>query len=191
MSPMTKIPNLVRRFRLQMRGVIFSGESCVEPGVFARLGWRNPHPGKIILGGAVTLGPGVVLDAFGGEIRCGNNVWFGPYTTCYGHGGIEIGDDTLISMHCRILSSNHAVPPLDTMIRSQADELRPTKIGRDVWLGAGVTILGGTTIGDGAVIAAGAVVSKDIPRGGVAMGVPAKVAKYRDERLPPDRSGSP
>lgn len=52
-------------------------------------------------------------------------------------------------------------------------------IGNDVFIGANVTILDGITIGDGAIIGAGAVVVKSIPPYAVAVGVPAKVVKYR------------
>ncbi|NUB11603.1 hypothetical protein GAY28_02095 [Azospirillum brasilense] len=52
-------------------------------------------------------------------------------------------------------------------------------IGNDVWIGAGVTIMAGVTIGDGAVIGAGAVVTSDIQPYGIAVGVPAKVRRYR------------
>ena len=55
----------------------------------------------------------------------------------------------------------------------------PTKIGRDVWIGANAVILGGVTIGDGAVVAAGAVVTKDVEAGAIVAGVPAKVVKRR------------
>ncbi len=37
----------------------------------------------------------------------------------------------------------------------------------------------GVTIGDGAVIGAGAVVTKDIPPYAVAVGIPARVTRYR------------
>jgi acetyltransferase-like isoleucine patch superfamily enzyme len=119
------------------------------------------------------------LHAYGGSIDIGEHVFIGPYSVIYGHGGVTIGRDTLVSMHCRILSSNHAIPPAGTSIRSQPDELKRTQIGADVWLGAGVTILGGVTIGDGCIIGAGAVVTRDLPPYSIAVGVPATVIRSR------------
>lgn len=58
-------------------------------------------------------------------------------------------------------------------------ESEHTAIGNDVFVGANVTVLDGVTIGDGAVIGAGAVVTADIPPYAVAVGVPARVVKYR------------
>ena len=49
--------------------------------------------------------------------------------------------------------------------------------GKNVWLGANVTVLGGVTIGDNAVVAAGAVVTNDIPPNTLAAGVPARVIR--------------
>ena len=62
---------------------------------------------------------------------------------------------------------------------NKIDEYKQTHIGNDVFIGANVTVLDGVSIGDGAVIGAGAVVTKDIPPYAIAIGVPAKVAKYR------------
>jgi acetyltransferase-like isoleucine patch superfamily enzyme len=58
-------------------------------------------------------------------------------------------------------------------------ESKRTFIGNDVFIGANVTLLDGVCIGDGTVIGAGAVVTKDIPPYAIAVGVPAKVVKYR------------
>jgi len=50
-------------------------------------------------------------------------------------------------------------------------------IGDHVILGAGTVIVGALTIGDRAVIGANAVVTKNIPAGATAMGIPARVIK--------------
>lgn len=58
------------------------------------------------------------------------------------------------------------------------------KIGNDVWIGYGVTIVNNVTVGDGAVIAAGSVVTKDVPPYAIVGGVPAKTIRYRfDEEV--------
>ena len=59
------------------------------------------------------------------------------------------------------------------------EENKETRIGNDVFIGANVTILDGIVIGDGAIIGAGAVVTSNIPPYAIAVGVPAKVKKYR------------
>ena len=59
------------------------------------------------------------------------------------------------------------------------EEYKAIEIGNDVWIGQRVMIMGGVHIGDGAVIGAGAIVTKDIPPFAIAVGVPAKVIRYR------------
>ena len=67
--------------------------------------------------------------------------------------------------------------------KNKLEETKQTTIGNDVFIGANVTVLDGVKIADGAVIGAGAVVVDDIPPYAIAVGVPAKVVKYRfDER---------
>jgi acetyltransferase-like isoleucine patch superfamily enzyme len=151
----------------------------VGRGVNVYLGWRDGRKGHVRVGPTTQLDDGAVLNAWGGSIDVGKNGYIGPYSIVYGHGGVMIGENSLIAMHCRILSSNHTIPSFGANIRAQPDVLLSTRIGRDVWLGAGVTILGGVTIGDGCVVGAGAVVTKDLPSGAIANGVPAAVRAYR------------
>jgi acetyltransferase-like isoleucine patch superfamily enzyme len=156
------------------------GAGCsIAAGCDLAPGFTAARRGRIAIGPRCVLERGVILHPYGGDVAIGANVFLGPGTVIYGHGGVTIGEATLVSMHCRILSSNHAIPPSGTEIRSQPDVILPTKIGRDVWLGAGVTVLGGVTIGDGCVVGAGAVVTRDLPAYSIAHGVPARVTGSR------------
>jgi acetyltransferase-like isoleucine patch superfamily enzyme len=52
-------------------------------------------------------------------------------------------------------------------------------IGNDVWIAENCTILKGSIINDGAVIGAKSLVNSEIESYGIAVGVPAKVIKFR------------
>jgi acetyltransferase-like isoleucine patch superfamily enzyme len=180
MNPLLKkFLQRLRAARLCRPGVTLTAPALIGPGVRAVPGWRDGQPGQIRIAASSRLETGVLLEAWGGRIQIDHDVFLGPYCVIYGHGSVEIGPDTLISMHCNILSSNHTIPPAAVAIRSQPDVLKPTSIGRDVWLGAGVTVLGGVTIGDGCIVGAGAVVSHDLPAFSIAIGVPARVVGQR------------
>ncbi len=54
-----------------------------------------------------------------------------------------------------------------------------TRVGNDVWIGYGATILPGVTIGDGAVIGSLSVVTGDVPPYAIVGGNPARVTRHR------------
>ncbi|WP_435100763.1 serine O-acetyltransferase [Arhodomonas sp. AD133] len=64
---------------------------------------------------------------------------------------------------------------------------RHPSLGNDVVVGAGAKILGPITVGNGARIGSNAVVVKDVPEGATMIGIPARVARRREEPTDEDR----
>lgn len=83
---------------------------------------------------------------------------------------IEIGDESLITSGCKILT--HFINPDDRDFY-----LGSVKIGSNVFIGVNALIVNSVTIGDNAMIGAGSVVTKDIPANQIWAGVPAKFIK--------------
>lgn len=176
---MIKVSSFIYIKMLRLYGHKIHSTVKIWPFSFISRGFRDGKKGSIDIDGGGEISQGAILKAYGGRIKLYKNVFLGEYITIYGHGGVEIGENTLVAMHTCIVSSNHTVPNADRLIRSEPDILLPVKIGKDVWIGAGVKILAGVTIGDGSVIGAGAVVSKSLPPYSVSVGNPAKVIRYR------------
>ena len=110
---------------------------------------------------------------FGRSIRLGKNVFINHACSLLDIGGITIEDDVQIGPRVNLTSENHPLDPNDrkTLIP------KPIVIKRNVWIGAGATILPGVTIGENAIVAAGAVVSRDVPPNTIVAGIPAKIVK--------------
>lgn len=135
------------------------------------------------------VGPGAHLEPtmrveFGRNISLGARFYANFDCVMLDGAPIRIGDDVLFGPRVGIYTANHA---LDAGERAAgACFARPVTIGSRVWLGGGVTVNPGVTIGDDAVIGAGSVVTRDVPAGVVAAGVPARVLREITEA---DRTG--
>lgn len=137
-------------------------------------------------GGAIELGDGVVIQDgtqllnYGGRgisIGAGTNI--NRDCLLYGHGGLRVGENCLVAARCIFIPANHRFDDPAVPIARQGETRLGIRIGNDVWLGVGVTVLDGVTIGDGCVVGAGSVVTRSIPAGSVAAGVPARIVKSR------------
>lgn len=113
---------------------------------------------------------------FGKNIHIGKNVFINSGCCFQDQGGIVLGDGCLIGHQVVIATLNHDLDPKKRGGMYPA----PVVLGKNVWVGAHATILAGVTIGDDSVIAAGAVVTKNVPAGVVAGGVPARVIRQLD-----------
>jgi len=116
---------------------------------------------------------------FSPDISIGNNSGIG--IRCELYGPISIGDNVLMAPEVVIYTVNHKHNNLKLPIIEQGnDEIKPVKIGNNVWIGRRAIILPGVSIGDGCIIGAGAVVSKSIESNSVAVGTPARIVKKRE-----------
>lgn len=134
--------------------------------------------GKLRVGEEVVFERDATLEC-GGELLIGARSIFGHHCTVAAKERIEIGQDCLIAEMVSIRDHDHAFDDFLTPIRDQGAACAPVRIGNNVWLAARVVVVKGVTIGDGAIIGAGAVVTKDVPAGAIAVGVPARVVKMR------------
>lgn len=88
---------------------------------------------------------------------------------------VHIGDGAFIGPNTCLACSGHSLDPKQR--NKGIGNSAPITLKDNVWLGANVTVCAGVTIGEGSVIGAGSVVTKDIPSGVIAAGVPCKVKR--------------
>ena len=93
---------------------------------------------------------------------------------------ITIGASCQLATRIQLLTATHPIDPGPR--RTGWESAEPIVIGDNVWLGGGVIVNPGVTIGDDTVVGSGAVVTRDLPAGVVAAGVPARPLREIDER---------
>ena len=156
---------------------------CTSVGSGARVrGW----PVVENEGGTIRLGKNFAVFSYlakvqlyagpGGKLEIGDDTFVNNGTTLSASLHIKIGSRVNIAPHCTLIDNDFH----GTTDRDGPPKMAPIVLEDDVWLGTRVTVLKGVTIGKGSVIASGAVVTKDIPPGVIAAGVPAKVIRRLD-----------
>lgn len=175
-SPLKIIILLIRRCELVCKGVRFGRHLHLEGPIEVASGK------SVQLGDNVRFGKGVYLGAWStGKLVMGDNCYIGRWSIILAHQSVIIGNDCLIAPGCHITDVNHGIDHGE-LIRKQPLESKPIRIGDDVWVGAGSSVLPGVTIGQGAVIGARSVVTHDVPEGAIVVGVPARILRYRVEK---------
>ena len=133
--------------------------------------------GRLEIGAHTVLEPHVWLTApDSARIRIGSGTFLNIAVMVAALELVEIGDHCMFANGCFVTDANHRFDDPDRPVPWQGFISRgPTRIGENVWCGAGVVITSGVTVGERAVIGANSVVTSDIPPFSVAAGAPARV----------------
>jgi acetyltransferase-like isoleucine patch superfamily enzyme len=162
------------------------GHSCFiddEVTVFS-----HPDGGEVRLGDRVHLYRGTIIEVgYGGSVIIGDDSHIQAGCNLKGFlRSVRIGRNVQVAPQCGFSPYEHNFEDTTSPIKAQGiRSAGDIVLEDDVWLGQGVQVLEGVRIGRGAVIGAGAVVSKDVPAYAVAVGVPARVIRYRGETASP------
>lgn len=114
----------------------------------------------------------------------GNYNYFGPGVII---NNAKISNFCSIAAYTQIGGMEHDFNKLSTStFLNPGKKLNKVQIADDVWIGAAVYIKNGVKIGKGAVIGAGSIVLNDIPPYAIAVGSPAKIIKYRFDKIKRD-----
>lgn len=124
-----------------------------------------------------------IRTEYGFNVKFGKNFYMNFDCQLLDVAPIEIGDNVMfgprvvVATPCHPLIAEERISHVYEDGEHDWEYAKPVKIGNNVWVASCVTICGGVTIGDDTVIAAGSVVTRDIPSGVLAGGVPCKVIR--------------
>lgn len=114
-----------------------------------------------------------------GIIYCGDKSYIGKHSSiqAINQCKVKIGNNCKISHFVSIYTYNNAAD--QNFINPVIKKFGNVVIGNDCWIGIKASIFGPVTIGENAVIGANSMVNRDIPPHSIAVGVPAKVVKFK------------
>jgi acetyltransferase-like isoleucine patch superfamily enzyme len=163
--------------KLRYRGrLVTDGFAFVCKGVELEIG----RDAQLVLGRWSWLGHGCKVRVHEGRVEIGAKSILGQECTISAYQNVSIGRECIIADRVMMIDFDHGVVDADRPIRQQGIYKRDVRVGHNVWIGYGASILRGVTIGDNCVVGTSAVVTRDVPDNAVVGGVPAKVLRMRD-----------
>lgn len=128
---------------------------------------------RVRLGERALIYPGVYLETQGeGCIEIGDDVVLSRGVHIVAYERVRLGDRCLIGEYSSLRDANHRLGTDFT--RQSGHDHAPIELGRNVWLGRGVTVLKGVRLGDHSVVGANAVLTHSHPAHSRLAGVPAR-----------------
>jgi maltose O-acetyltransferase len=117
---------------------------------------------------------------YGSHIAIGSRTFLNYDCVLLDVAPIRIGAACQLATRVQLLTATHPVDPEPRRLGWESAD--PIELGDNVWLGGGAVVCPGVSIGEDTVVGAGAVVTRDLPAGVVAAGVPARVVREIGER---------
>ena len=115
-----------------------------------------------------------------GNISIGDRTFVNVEAVVLDVAPVTIGAACQIATRVQLLTATHPIDPEPRRAGWEYGEA--ISVEDNVWLGGGVIVCPGVTIGRDTVVGAGAVVTKDLPPGVVAAGIPARVLREIGEQ---------
>lgn len=110
------------------------------------------------------------------QLSIGNGTYIGRFVHINAYKSVILEDDVLISDRVFISDVHHNFESKDIpTIKQGVTAPKPVHLKKGCWIGIGACIMPGVTIGNNAIVGANAVVTKDVPDGAIALGVPARM----------------
>lgn len=97
--------------------------------------------------------------------------------------GVTVEDNVFIGHGVMFINDSYPrATAADGNLQTEADwKVERTTVKKGASIGSGATILSNISIGENAIVGAGSVVTKDVPRGSIVVGNPARVLRYIDK----------
>lgn len=155
--------------------------NSVVIGEGVRLGdhtWISMRGGRLTIRRLSDLRRGVTINC-SGSLVVGEEVVLSTGTHLHCANDVSVGDWTIIGEYSTIVDSRHLRTGRDEPIH-HATEVGRVTIGKNIWMGAKVTIAADVCVGDRAIVAGGSVATTDVPPGTLVAGAPAQVIRTLD-----------
>lgn len=160
------------RVRLRHRGVALASDVVLGRGIV----WDLHPAARVSVAAGARLGDGCRLHLGPARVRLGAGCVLEDGVRLTIHECLTIGEEARIGTQAVLIDVDQRTDDPESPVRLQGLASAPISIGPRTVVGHGAVVLRGRSVGAGAWVGEHAVVSRDVPPGARAIGIPAVVA---------------